>query len=118
MIANNPNNNILKRSGRLEKENGKYINFADLYEVNQATVSDQAGRGRASLPIPLGDYKLINDRLPFFFDTETNGTGAVQYNSTLKSHDMSTGADGDWAVVKTFQSHNYFAGKSQFVEIT
>ena len=106
------------RNARKLRENGENLNWVDFLDSYRSTLSDQAGRGRASLPIPLGDYKLINDKLPFFFDTETNGTGAVDYNSTLKSHDMSTGADGDWAVVKTFQSHNYFAGKSQFVEIT
>jgi len=62
-------------SGRILKEDSKYINIANWLLEQRSTTSDQAGRGRSSLPIPLGDYKLVNDRLPFFFDTETNGTG-------------------------------------------
>lgn len=79
---------------------------------------DQAGRQRGSLPIPLGDYKLMNDRLPYFFDTEVNGTGAVVYDSIKRAHSMTTAADGDWAIVQTYMHHNYFAGKAQMVEFT
>lgn len=79
---------------------------------------DQAGRFRISQPIPLGDYKCVNDRLPLFFDTVTNGTATVEYEVDKKGHYMQTAADGDWAIVQTFQTHNYFAGKGQFVEFT
>lgn len=80
---------------------------------------DTAGRLRISEPISLGDYKLINTRLPLFFDTETIGTGAtVTYNTTKKSHQMVTTNDGDVSIVQTFQTHNYFSGKAQLVEMT
>ena len=83
-----------------------------------ASTSDQAGRSRSSLPIALGDYKLLRNRLPNFFDTVTNGTATVEYNPIRRSHKMQTLADGDWAIVQTYQAHNYFAGKSQFIEET
>lgn len=79
---------------------------------------DQAGRQRMSLPIPLGDYKLVNNRLPLFFTDAVNGTGTVTYGATKKSHQMNTSADGDFAITQTYQYHNYFAGKAQFVEFT
>jgi len=94
------------------------INFAPAYTSATAFAIDQAGRQRMSLPIPLGDYKLINDRLPLFFDTEVIGTGAVSYDTVKKAHDMTTGANSDAAIVQTFMTHNYFAGKAQFVEFT
>ena len=102
-------------SGRVFKDNGDFINIAS---VIKDVFADQAGRVRVSTPEPLGDYKLINDRLPQFFDTEVNGTGEVTYSATHKAHDMNTTAAGDWAIVQTYQRHNYFAGKAQFVETT
>lgn len=104
--------------GRVMLENSNFINWADELLNLILRGSDAASRMRVSLPIPLGDYKCINDRLPLFFDTVTNGTADVSYNSTLKSHNMQTSADGDWAIVETYQPHNYFAGKGHFVEIT
>lgn len=113
------------RSGRVLKENSEFINIADLIVAmnrsaieSRQTLSDQAGRNRSSLPIPLGDYKLIFSRLPQFFDTVTAGTATVDYNAARRSHHLQTVNSGDYAIVQTFQSHNYFAGKSQFVEIT
>lgn len=79
---------------------------------------DQAGRVRVSEPIPLGDYKLMNDRLPLFFYDKVNGTGTVAWDSAIKSHGMDTAADGDYVIVQTAMYHNYFAGKAHFVELT
>lgn len=79
---------------------------------------DYAGRLRVSGPIPLGDYKLVANRLPQFFNTVTSGDASVEYGETLRSHEMRTESNGDYAIVQTYQSHNYFAGKSQVVEFT
>ena len=98
-------------------------NYFNLYmlplkvSLNPAHV-DQAGRVRTSEQIPLGDYKLVNDRIPLFFDTVVNGTATVTHEVDLKAHDMATAADGDYAIVQTSMSHNYFAGKAHFVELT
>ena len=71
-----------------------------------------------SLPIPLGDYKLLNDRLPLFFDTELVNGGLVSYDAVKKAHSMTTASSCDAAIVQTFMTHNYFSGKSQFIEFT
>jgi hypothetical protein len=101
-------NEILKSLGE-----GRIFSFAP-----SASLSDQAGRQRSSTPVALGDYKLLRNRLPNFFDTVTNGTATVDYNNERAAHRMQTFAAGDWAIVQTYQSHNYFAGKSQFIEET
>lgn len=80
--------------------------------------ADQAGRWRVSTPEPLGDYKLVNDNLPQFFDFETGGTATITYDADRKAHKIQTNADGDWAIVQTYQRHNYFAGKAQLIEFT
>ena len=105
-------------NARRVRESGETVNLMDWLIDGRSTTSDQAGRSRSSLPVALGDYKLLRNRLPNFFDTVTNGTATVEYNATLRSHKMQTVADGDWAIVQTYQAHNYFAGKSQFVEET
>lgn len=110
--------NMAKQTGRFLKEEGGYLNIANFLHERNATVSDQAGRQRISQPISLGDYKLVFNRLPQFFDTVTSGTADVTYNSERKSHKFETTADNDYAIVQTYQRHNYFAGKSQFIEFT
>ena len=112
-------NNVIRRSaigpGKMYKDDNNIINLANIIKD---VFADQAGRVRTSSPEPLGDYKLVNDRLPQFFDTVTNGTAAVTYSAERKAHDMQTSADGDWAIVQTWQRHNYFAGKAQYIEFT
>lgn len=105
------------RNARKLRDRGVDINWVDWLLDQRSTTADQAGRERVSQPIPLGDYKLLFNRLPQFFDTVESG-GTVAYNTVLRSHNMQTAADGNYAIVQTFQRHNYFAGKSQFVELT
>ena len=107
----------MKHSGRFLREDKSFMNIADYLTNKEARLSDQAGRQRGSLPIPLGDYKLTFNRLPQFFDTVANGA-TVEYGAGKRCHEMRTTTDGDYAIVQTFQKHNYFAGKSQFVEFT
>ena len=102
-------------SGRWVRESSKVVNVASALKD---VLMDQAGRLRISMAEPLGDYKLLNDRLPQFFDTKTGGGATVEYSEEFKAHEIRTENVGDYAVVQTYQRHNYFAGKAQMVEFT
>ena len=107
-------NDQLAKTGRVLSEFGNWFNVLDFMSH---VLVDQSGRVRTSEPISLGGYKLQSDRLPLFFDTVTSGT-TVSYNASHRAHDMQTDGDGEYAVVQTYQRHNYFTGRSQKIEMT
>lgn len=91
---------------------------ADTQGASSVVSMDAAGRNQTALPVVLGDYKFINSLLPENFSTEVNGTGAIAHDTATNSADLSTSADGDWAVIQSYQWHPYFNGKAQQPEFT
>ena len=94
--------------------------MALLHDVNvtaQDTGSiDAFGRWRVSEPATLFDSNLIGGDNTFWWDEETNGTGASTASGSQAS--LAVSADGDFVVRQTFQRFKYQAGKSQLVLCT
>ena len=80
--------------------------------------SDIAGGVNMSLPTPLGDYRFTKNLNTRYFNTLTNGAGAVTHVSTDPSAQLSVSANSDWAIISTFGSHPYYAGFPIDVEFT
>lgn len=74
---------------------------------------DKGGRVPVSQPVTLGDYKFLHDLLPNQFDRETGGTGSIVFNDATNSATFTTSADGDFAIMQSFQFHPYFNGRAQ-----
>lgn len=109
-------NSVYTTFPRITGENITLVELVNQY-FNEASI-DAANRLRVSEQITLGDYRQINDDLPYFFDEVTDRTATTNYVKATGGVEMNVTANGDYAIRQTFQSHNYAAGKSQIIELT
>lgn len=77
------------------------------FSRENADISGQVGVGT---PTPLGDYRFTYNLNTRYFNTKTNGTGAITHDTTNKSARIEVSANNDWAIISTYQSHPYYAG--------
>jgi hypothetical protein len=91
--------------------------FADEPENTPVDIKDPAPDADGSLPVSqktiLGNYVMDKHELPYLLDRRQTGT-QVWTNGRVA---MSVGV-GQYAVCQSFQSHPYFAGKAQTIELT
>lgn len=79
---------------------------------------DAFGRLRVSNPYSLFDSKTLHDKSPLVFSEVKNGTGDILFDSYDASVNLTTAADGDYAIRQTFSRFGYQPGKSQLAFFT
>lgn len=78
---------------------------------------DAFGRSKSSVPFTIGDYKLVNGKLPdtLLTASSANGTVIINGNEASIKPTITVGASGSYALVQSKKYHNYMPGKSQFI---
>ena len=78
---------------------------------------DAAGRTRVSQLTTQIDIKQIHDSQPLLVDTESSGTGGINYTLSESATTLSINGGG-FAIAQTKQRMNYQSGKSQLIFMT
>ena len=86
--------------------------------LNVEAQLDAGGRLRTSQMNTQLDIKQIHDMQPMYYDRESIGTGSQVYTASKGGTVMTVLVDGDAEICQSKMRAAYFAGKSQFVEIT
>lgn len=94
---------------------GRYTQHIDLDVKSQLDAGDRLRVSQITTQI---DIKQIHDLQPLFYDRENVGGATQVYSSTDSGVTMSVTSDGDVAIAESKEYGSYFAGKSQFIELT
>jgi hypothetical protein len=90
-----------------------------LQEYGDTPSIDAFDRLRVSNPYTIFDSKLIHDASPLFWNQETGGSGATNYNSNNSCNELTvTASASDYVIDQTKQRFNYQPGKGQLILMT
>jgi len=94
-----------------------YFENIDIQSADSASI-DAFGRWRVSQQTTLIDLKHIFDKQPLLVDEELVGTATATHDAGESSVTLAAPANGDAAIMQTFQRTHYQSGKSQQIFMT